>query len=288
MPGARTDFDTFVVVDWSGGNDRGPTPKKDAIWAAVHRGGRTSEPAYFRNRVAVESWLAALIAEEIAGGRRLLAGFDFPFGYPAGFAAAVTGSANPLTLWDWYAAHLEDSPTRNNRFALAGQINTRFPGTGPFWFNGSREDIPGLPRKGREVGGHGMPMRRRCETLAAGAFTCWQLGGAGAVGSQAMTGMAALSRLRAAFPRALAVWPFEPLDRPVALVEVWPSLYAAEIRAVRRPGEVADAAQVRFLAARLAAMQADETLGPMLDAAPAYARSEEGWIFGVTESAPVS
>ncbi|HBU55668.1 MAG TPA: molybdopterin guanine dinucleotide synthesis, partial [Sulfitobacter sp.] len=26
-------FNTFVVVDWSGGNDTGPTPRKDAIWA---------------------------------------------------------------------------------------------------------------------------------------------------------------------------------------------------------------------------------------------------------------
>lgn len=283
MPGARADFDTFVVVDWSGGNDRGPTPKKDAIWAAVHRGGQTREPAYFRNRAVVEAWLAALIAEEIAANRRLLAGFDFPFGYPAGFAAAVTGSADPLTLWDWYAAHLEESPSRNNRFALAGQINARFPGTGPFWFNGAREDIPDLPRKGRAVSGHGLPMRRRCEVLAAGAFTCWQLGGAGAVGSQAITGMAALSRLRAAFSGAVAVWPFEQLDRPVALVEVWPSLYAAEVRAARRPGEIADAAQVRHLAGRMARMQAEGALRRMLDAVPAYARSEEGWIFGVAE-----
>jgi molybdopterin molybdotransferase len=288
MRGAKAEFDTFVVVDWSGGNDRGPTPKKDAIWAGLHRGEVAEEPRYFRNRALLEAWFADLVADEIARGRRVLAGFDFPFGYPAGFAAAVTGSPDPLALWDWYAAHLVDTPGGNTRFQLAGRINARFPGTGPFWFNGSREDIRGLPRKGRDVGGHGLPSRRRCEALAPGAFTCWQLGGAGAVGSQAITGMAALARLRAAFPGLLAVWPFEATDRAVVLVEVWPSLYAAEVRAVRRPGEVMDSAQVRFLAGRLAAMQADGTLAPMLDAAPAYARSEEGWIFGVTDPASMS
>ena len=25
-------FDSFVMVDWSGGNDRGPRPARDAIW----------------------------------------------------------------------------------------------------------------------------------------------------------------------------------------------------------------------------------------------------------------
>lgn len=281
MPHPGPEFDRFVVVDWSGGNDRGPTPKGDAIWAALHRDGAAEAPLYFRNRPAVERWLAELVAETLAAGRRLLAGFDFPFGYPEGFAAAVTGRADPLALWDWYAANLEDTPVGNNRFALAGRINARFPGAGPFWFNAGRADIPGLPRKGGEVGGHGLPLRRRCEALAPGAFTCWQLGGAGAVGSQAMTGMAALSRLRAAFPGALAVWPFEPLDRPITLVEVWPSLHAAEIRADRRPGEVKDAAQVRHMAARMARLQAEGGLARLLAAPPAYARSEEGWIFGV-------
>jgi molybdopterin molybdotransferase len=280
MTETRTEFDTFIVVDWSGGNDRGPTPKKDAIWAAVHRKGHTAEPEYFRNRAVVEGWLAEVVEAEAIAGRRVLAGFDFPFGYPAGFASAVTGSPDPLVLWDWYASRLLDTPRKNNRFHLAGQINAGFPEPGPFWFNGGRVDIPDLPRKGRDVGDLGK-QKRRCEQRAKGAFTCWQMGGAGAVGSQAMTGMAALSRLRAALPGVTAVWPFEALDRPVALVEVWPSLYATEIRAARRSGEVQDAAQVRYLAGRLAQMQAEGTLQPTLDAVPDSARLDEGWIFGV-------
>jgi molybdopterin molybdotransferase len=43
--------------------------------------------------------------------------------------------------------------------------------------------------------------------------------------------MASLSRLCAAFPDKITIWPFEPLTKPITLVEVWPSLYTTEIRA---------------------------------------------------------
>ena len=42
-------------------------------------------------------------------------------------------------------------------------------------------------------------MRHAVEHLAPGAFTCWQMGGAGAVGGQVMTGLAVLQRLRRRF-----------------------------------------------------------------------------------------
>ena len=32
-------FDTVLIVDWSGGNDRGTRPKKDAIWTGIARAG---------------------------------------------------------------------------------------------------------------------------------------------------------------------------------------------------------------------------------------------------------
>ena len=272
-------FDTIVITDWSGGNDRGARPKKDAIWSAVVRNGRAAPSVYHRNRGAAETWLAGLFAAEIAAGRRVFAGFDFPFGYPEGFAARITGSADPLLLWDWFAQHLEDAPKGNNRFHLAGRINARFPGTGPFWFNGSTEDIPDLPRKGNARRDHGMAERRLCETFAKGAFTCWQMGGAGAVGSQVMTGMATLSRLRARFPGKVAVWPFQPLDAPIALIEVWPSLHADAVRAATRPGDIKDEVQVRTLAARIAAMQDRGSLVDTLSDVPHAARGEEGWIF---------
>ena len=272
-------FDSILVVDWSSGNDTGPRPRADAVWTALARGGRVAPAAYHRNRQAAEAAITALLADELAAGRRVLAGFDFPFGYPAGFAARVTMRADPLALWDWYAAELTDTPRRNDRFALAARLNGLWPGEGPFWFNGLKADLPGLPRR-RPAWHPDWPAERRlAETRAPRAFPLWQMGGAGAVGGQAMTGMAALSRLRARFGHAVAAWPFEPLDAPVALVEVWPSLHAAEIAGARRPGEVKDAAQVRVLAARIARMQAEGTLAAALAFPPAAA--EEGWILGL-------
>jgi molybdopterin molybdotransferase len=274
-------FDSVLIVDWSSGNDTGPRPRADAVWTALARAdGRVAPPVYHRNRQAAEAAIAALLADELAAGRRVLAGFDFPFGYPAGFAARVTGRADPLALWDRYAAELSDTPRRNDRFALAARLNGLWPGEGPFWFNGLKADLPGLPRR-KPVWRSDWPAERRlAEARAPRAFPLWQMGGAGAVGGQAMTGMAALSRLRARFCAAVAVWPFQPLEAPVALVEVWPSLFAPEIAAVRQPGEVKDAAQVRVLAARIARMQSDGVLAAAL-AAPPAAVAEEGWILGL-------
>lgn len=275
-------FDTILIVDWSGGNDTGRRPRKDAIWAAVARTGEATIPrVYLRNRIVAVTWLADLLGAELRAGRRVLAGFDFPFGYPAGFAERLTGRADPLAVWDWMAEHLEDAPEGNNRFDLAGRINAMFPGVGPFWFNASPRDIAHLPRKGRARDGHGMAERRAVEVRAKGSFTCWQMGGAGAVGSQVITGMAALERLRRALPGEVAVWPFEPLDRPVAFVEVWPSLLDGAVRAAMGERDIKDAVQVSVLARAVAAAARTGRLGAMLDAVPAEARREEGWILGV-------
>lgn len=268
-------FDTVIVVDWSGGNDRGPTPKADAIWACVARGGVTEAPVYLRNRQVAEAWIADTLQIERAAGRRVMVGFDFPFGYPRGFARAVAGTDDPLALWNWLADRIEDAPKANNRFDVAGAINLALGGNGPFWGNGLKREIDGLPRT---KAGYENPFaqRRQAEERAKGAFSVWQLSGAGSVGSQALMGLPVLARLRQRFGGDLAVWPFQPLDAGIALVEVWPSLIAPEIAARMQPEEIKDAAQVRVLAQALSALSADQ-LATML----ADGDREEGWIFGL-------
>ena len=193
-------FDTIVMVDWSGGNDTGPTPRKDAIWAGVSRGGVSDAPVYLRNRSEAELWIATLIDAELAQGHRVMVGFDFPFGYPADFAGALTGSSDPFAVWDWFEARVEDAPKANNRFDLAGEINLGLGGgQGPFWANGlPNRDITGLPRTKSDYT-NPFAEKRAAELLAKGSFTCWQLAGAGAVGSQVVMGLPVLSRLRARF-----------------------------------------------------------------------------------------
>lgn len=262
-------FETVVMVDWSGGNDTGPAPRADAIWACVAREGRAEEPVYLRNRGVAEDWLAALFETERAAGRRVLAGFDFPFGYPAGFAAAITGQADPFALWDWLEARIEDSPKANNRFDLAGEINRQFGGRGPFWFNGLKREIDGLPRRKTDYD-NPFPERRAAEDLAKGAFSCWQLGGTGAVGSQVLMGLPVLARLRARFDAA--VWPFEPLDKSIAFVEIWPSLTLGAAPNDR----IKDAWQVEEIARTVSALDVE-----VLHRVLAVEEWEEGWIFGI-------
>ncbi|MEP5727856.1 MAG: gephyrin-like molybdotransferase Glp [Sulfitobacter sp.] len=258
------------MVDWSGGADRGASPKKDAIWAAVHQNGVAQEPVYLRNRQVAEVWLMELLRAERAAGRRVLAGFDFPFGYPVGFAQKLTGSTDPLMLWDWFETRIKDSPETNNRFELAAQINRSLgEGCGPFWFSPPSQQIEGLPRN-KNVYHNPFPEKRQAETQAKGAFTCWQMGGAGAVGGQVFMGLPVLARLRQAF--GAAAWPFEPLDSDIALIEIWPSLTVGDAP----EGRIKDAWQVSEITRQLAALP-PETLTQMLE----VDSPEEGWIFGL-------
>ncbi len=273
-------FDTFLMVDWSGGNDRGPTPKKDAIWACAARAGQADEPVYLRNRQIAEDWITRFLTDERRAGHRVMAGFDFAFGYPAGFGQTLIGTDDPFAIWDWFEAHVNDGLDSNNRFDLAGEINAMFPGVGPFWFNGLQRDIAHLPRKGLDRRDHGMAEKRMAEVQAKGAFAVWQLAGAGAVGSQVIMGLPMLARLRRRFADELRVWPFESPDAPIAIVEIWPSLIAKAVDATKPATHIKDAHQVLLLARTLSVIPAD-TLRSLLDVPP----NPEGSILGLGQQA---
>ena len=156
------------------------------------------EPDYARTRHEALDRLARLIAEELDAGRRVLVGFDFPFGYPAGVARHLTGRASALALWDWLAARIEDAPDNaNNRYDVAAAINAAYPGLGPFWGRPSTWDYPTIPVKAsaRTHGSTHPAERRIADHRAMGAKTVWQLAYAGSVGSQMLLGLPALKRL---------------------------------------------------------------------------------------------
>ena len=119
-------FDTHIIVDWSARSRPSPRkPTKDAIWWAVARGGAVVRIEYVRTRQAAIQNLIEFIAAELSAGRRVLAGFDFPFGYPAGVARQLAGRASAFALWGWLAARIEDgSDNTNNRYAVATEINS--------------------------------------------------------------------------------------------------------------------------------------------------------------------
>ena len=195
-------FHTHIVVDWSARSKPSPAkPTKDAIWWAVARVGsgiEVDEPAYVRTRHEALDRLARLIAGELDAGRRVLVGFDFPFGYPAGVANHLTGKASAMALWDWLAAQVEDAPNNaNNRFDVAATINAAYPGLGPFWGRPLAWSYPTIPVRASERTEQTAhpPERRICDIRAVGAKTVWQMAYAGSVGSQMLLGLPALKRL---------------------------------------------------------------------------------------------
>lgn len=275
-----TAFDTVVMVDWSAAARAPRRPKPDAIFAAIARAGRVEPATYLGHRLEAEGWIGALIDDERAAGRRVLVGFDFPFGYPRGFAAALCGRPDPFAVWEWLDACIVDTPRANNRFEVAGAINARFPGTGPFWGNGTARDVPHLPRKGRARTVNPFPERRAIEDRHSGAFTLWHLSGAGAVGSQTLMGLPVLARLRRRFAADLAVWPFEAPDAGVVLAEVWPSLLAPVVSAeLAARGGIKDARQVEVLARALSGLTPD-AMARVMDVSAHPCAAEEGWILG--------
>src|SRR5207245_5272716 len=79
-------FDTFVMVDWSGASV--PRTGRDSIWICWIDGAgeRLVNPA---TRHGAKTLLAVWLATAMSRNAKVLMGFDFPFGYPAGFAARL-------------------------------------------------------------------------------------------------------------------------------------------------------------------------------------------------------
>ena len=296
-------FHTHVVVDWSARSS--PSPKrrtKDAIWWAVARicGGEivVASPEYERTRHEALDRLAGLIAGELDAGRRVVVGFDFPFGYPAGVAERLTGTASAPALWDWLAERIEDAEDNaNNRYDVAAAINEKYRDiVGPCWGRPAKWNYSTIPLKKsqRTCQEPQPPERRIADRHAKGAKTVWQLAYAGSVGSQMLLGLPALKRL-VTDPRIAgraAIWPFETglraPDAPAVIAEVYPSLLRNEVRARQGENEILDRAQVRVNAEAFARLDAGGGLAPLLAGAPhltpaerRIVETEEAWILGL-------
>jgi precorrin-8X/cobalt-precorrin-8 methylmutase len=288
-------FDTFTMVDWSAANV--PRQGRDSIWICWHdrQGERLDNPP---TRHAAKALLCERLAAACEKGERVLLGFDFPFGYPAGFAARLGLGGPPWrALWDEIARLVADEPgNRNNRFDVAAVLNERVS-NGPFPFWGCPRGRAGPFLAATHPGSYeaeGLAERRIIDGRAymPGAQPCWKLCYTGSVGGQALTGIPVVRALRDD-PRWRAearVWPFEtglvtPSGARVVFAEIYPSLWPV----MPGRGEPKDRAQVcevvRFLRARhragdLAALFAGD---PDLTAEQRRrVESEEAWTLGVT------
>jgi hypothetical protein len=278
-------FDRVIVVDWSAANlPTSVTNRANAVWIGCHDAEGGAE-WHHRTRSSAEAQLVTLIDTARAEGLRVLIGFDFAMGYPAGFAARLTGEARAQAVWRWLAAAITDVENRNNRFEVATRINALFPeGPGPFWSHPSGQTWPGLPvrRVGIDYAALGLSETRAAEAAVPRAKSPWMLFNPGSVGSQSLLGLPMIHRLSQR--EGVSVWPFAAPDAPVVLAEVYPSLLAGPV-AILANGEglTADQAQVRLLSRALYRLARADGLVPLLDTPPEAA--EEGWILGARHAA---
>jgi precorrin-8X/cobalt-precorrin-8 methylmutase len=254
------------------------------------RGGRLAVLANPATRHAAESALADLLAAERASGRRVLVGFDFPFGYSRGFAQRL-GHADWRGVWGEIARLVEDgADNANNRFAAAAALNARVSGRCfPFWGCPEGRACATLAMTRPLYPAEGIEEKRLIERRVSGPQPVWKLAGIGSVGSQALTGIPVVARLRRRFAEA-RIWPFETglaaPGAPLVLAEVYPSLVAPE------KVEPKDAGQVRALARHFARLDAAGALAALFAGDAALTAEErravereEAWILGVTDRA---
>lgn len=290
-------FDRYVTVDWSASSS--PKTGKDSIW--ICNLGRAGDPINTNpaTRGRAEEQLRALLIEAIDHRERVLVGFDFPYGYPQGFAEALGLEGLAWSaIWRHLAGQLRDaSPTNeNNRFEVASAMNARLVHH-TFWGRPAARSLTSLSmlrdqvhyRTDRESAGLGewREVEAMLHRRGSRPQSVWKLWGAGSVGSQALTGVPVVYRLRYD-PRLEAVsrvWPFEvdvpelPESRGAVIhAEIWPSLDAIPNSA----GWVKDQAQVIALAEDFRQRDRGGTLASIFIVRLPVAK-EEGWILGVVD-----
>jgi len=273
-------FDRYITVDWSASS----TPKvgEESVWvASLQQGGQpwTANPS---TRGAARTILRRLLVDAVQAEERVLVGFDFPYAYPAGFAAAL-GLPDPhwRSTWEHLSRRLVDDPltNKNNRFALGSELNAEL-GHHEFWghpVGRSFEHL--LPTKSGRIDPPmiGLPEFRETElrTRRPGSSpkSVWQLYGNGSVGSQSLTGIPVLAGLRfdSELKALSIVWPFETVQpnlpvgrRAIVYAEIWPGLLSI----VKVEGQVKDKTQVISLALEFQELDRRDRLETLFAATP--------------------
>jgi precorrin-8X/cobalt-precorrin-8 methylmutase len=287
-------FDTYVVVDWSAAAV--PRRGKDSVWLCrLRRGGRSARLENPETRLKARELLLKWLEAELAAGRSVLAGFDFPFGYPAGFAGRLGDGGDWRSVWRVLAAAIEEKgENANNRFEVAARLNALVSGgAAPFWGCPAGEENGLLrARHHRRHEAIGLAEKRLADAATRGPQPVWKLYGNGSAGSQALTGIPVVAWLRDRLGDGAVIWPFEtglaaPARREggrAVLAEVYPSLVPPR----PRPGEVKDRAQLRAIARHFAGLDDWGRLAPLFAADPRLTpeerrqvEREESWILGV-------
>lgn len=296
-------FDAYIIADWTAAE--GKKLGDQSVWIGVAkrdvRFRLYTETHNVATRAEGEKLLASLLADHRKRGDRVLVGFDFNFGYPAGTAERLKLGGTPWqAMWKFIASNVVDKPDNtNNRYQVAAKINRLMTDNAwPMWGAPAKQAQRWLTTTKPPAGsGADIPEFRATEdAVRKGKLqpkSVWQMHGAGAVGGQTLVGIPAVRRLLESLGPSGAVWPFgtgwraldagdvEPLSALV--VEVWPSMFDGK----PSPGEFKDQAQVRATAEALAKMdeagELSKAFAPPKTADEALisrVEQEEGWILG--------
>ena len=310
-------FDAYIMVDWSG-SDRRRAGRQDCIWiahgCAVAAAPMTVSPP---SRTEAEQIIRRQLQPIVAANKgRVLVCADFGYGYPAGFASLLaksfSGKLPPWRIvWRYLRQHVQDDlgtkpdqqPTnRSNRFEVASAINAAVSSPashGPFWSlfkAGGHACVPQKKPIQPFVCATGTIASLRITDRRANSDTPFRLFGTGSVGSQVLTGIPRLERIRfdPQFARRSAVWPFETgwapatgswldSDLRVLHAEIYPSVRS------HLPDAIKDCGQVRAMWHWARDLDAENLLIKEFAIPPGITRgsredtvirSEEGWILG--------
>ena len=175
-------FSAYVIVDWSAASK--PTTGADSVWIGVLKRDVRFRLAFESynppTRAEAEKKLAALLDDFKKRSERALVGFDFPLGFPRGFAEALKlpGDAPWRAAWDQLDRMAKDkADNTNNRFSVGSEINRRLTGGPfPFWGCPPKDALTTLqPKRTRIHGPDDLPEFRHADLAGKGAASIWKL-----------------------------------------------------------------------------------------------------------------
>lgn len=294
-------FDAYLFVDWSS-NSR-PVTGADSIWVAsgTWSGGifRAGPPRNVATRAECANTLRTQALVWRDEGKRVLVGFDFAFGYPAGFCRALglTSSGAPWrAVHSHFASHVLDSlQNEHNRDEFADACNRKVGAPGPFWGCCASAATASLTQQ--RVGvfqfpHHGLEEWRATDREAGLQVTTqsvWKLNCGVSVGGQTILGIKHLEELARSVGGHR--WPFEgwttPTKPAIWFAEIFPTLVQypewADEYVTRRDRTQVQSCLRRAAERDAAGLLAGDFAKPIrLDAATlARVEGEEGWILWV-------
>lgn len=223
-----TTFDSCWAIDWSGAR----SGYRGVAVARARTGSREVNPVPPPPGLAhwTRTALVARLAAEIAGGERMLIGFDFAFGFSRDSRAAL-GLASGWSLCEVWAEVDRRCMGAPDHY---GGAFVEAAADGIYW------------RRGKQPAGWAEGLRRvdlrARDAAGVRPESLLKLVGTKQVGLASLAGMRALHALSAAAGPRLAVWPGPVRQGQSVVVEIFPTLFRRA--ALGRVAKIRDAAML--------------------------------------------